>query len=274
MKRLDISCLIFSFAICFPLAVNADLLLWNKLGSTYEVQHSAAGPNGEIVGEVLFEPSQHGNGFRSAERTNNFDTPNNFVRFPLPGLGPQGSIEFWYHPDWNNSSVGHVIDLIQYGFPEPSGGAHLAFVLSYNNWTDHIIAWVLDQGTDPPDLAVEYIYPSSNPQWSTITPMHIAYTWDVSADKKLTLYLNGQPAGSNYRVEGTPDEFLWNFSEPYLYVGSRMYSGDWDRHYWEPNINGIIDNIKVWDYAKADFSDRFFEGDKNISLQAVYNLLL
>jgi hypothetical protein len=41
-------------------------------------------------------------------------------------------------------------------------------------------------------------------------------------------------------------------------VSSRLHSGDWDRHHWEPD-NGVYDNLKVWSFPKTDFSDRFSE---------------
>ena len=152
--------------------------------------------------------------------------------------------------DWG---VGHVIDLIQYGVPENPGSVVQA--LQFNDWQDRGSVWARDDSSNS-EAAVEYYYPSSDPQWSTAAPIHLAYTWDASADKKVTFYINGLPSGSGY-VDANPD-FLWPFVETrYLYVGSRMYSGDWYRHNWEPNVDGIIDNIKVWDYAKTDFSDRF-----------------
>jgi hypothetical protein len=239
--------------ICLPPPNSGELILWNKLGSVDEVQHSAVGPNGHIVGTVLFEPSQHGNGFRSAPRTGDPNVPDNFVRFHLPKLGSQGTIEFWYHPNWMDWGVGHVIDLIQYGVPENPGSVVQA--LQFNDWQNRGSVWARDDSSSS-KIAVEYFYPSSDPQWSTAAPIHLAYTWDASADKKVVFYINGEPSGSGY-FDSNPD-FLWPFVETrYLYVGSRMYSGDWYRHNWEPNVDGIIDNIKVWDYAKTDFSDRF-----------------
>ena len=125
-----------------------------------------------------------------------------------------------------------------------------------------------------------YIYQNGHPQWYTAQPIHLAFTWDVSAEKKVTFYLNGQPADSGYEhLLGVPDALTWYFVDqiPYLYLGSRMYSGDWDRHNWEPNVDGVIDNIKVWNYAKTDFSDRYNEGllsPSRAHIPAIYHLLL
>ncbi len=246
---------IISVTICMLLSTSVyagELILWNKLGSVHEVQNSEMGPNGEIVGEVLFEQCQHGNGFRSAPRTGDPNIPANFVRFPLPKLSSQGTIEFWYHPDWRDAGVGYVITLIEYGIPENRDS--VVHGLGFNDWQNTGTVFVYDNSNNG---AGERFYPASDPEWSTAVPIHIAYTWDASVNKKMTFYINGQPAGSGYFYFGSP-EFLWPYNEArYLYVGSRMYSGDWYRHNWEPNIDGIIDNIKVWDYAKTDFSDRF-----------------
>jgi hypothetical protein len=43
-----------------------------------------------------------------------------------------------------------------------------------------------------------------------------------------------------------------------LLLATRWADGDWNRHNWEGS-DGIIDNIKIWDYAKTDFADRFVE---------------
>lgn len=251
MKKIYSATLIGCMLLTSPVYAK-KLVLWNKLGSEEEVRHSEVGPNGEIVGEVLFELGQHGNGFRSAQRTGDPNIPDNFIRFPLSGLGPQGTIEIWYHPDWNDWRVGYVVSLFEYGIKN-----NLVVSASFNDWQNRGAAGVRDN--DPNHGAGEYIYPSSDPRWHTERPMHFAVTWDASADKKVTVYLDGEAAGSNYSHSGTP-VFLWSFDEtPYLYVGSRMTAGDWYRHNWEPNIDGVIDNIKVWDYAKTDFSDRFDE---------------
>jgi hypothetical protein len=57
-------------------------------------------------------------------------------------------------------------------------------------------------------------------------------------------------------VAGNPT-FIWP-PEYFLRLGSRVHSGDWNRHNWE-GVDGVVDNIKVWNYAKSDFSDRFQE---------------
>ncbi len=56
---------------------NLSPLLWNKLGSDYEVTHSEIGPNGTILGTAYaFEPAKFGNGYVRK------DVGNNYVSFP------------------------------------------------------------------------------------------------------------------------------------------------------------------------------------------------
>jgi len=163
----------------------------------------------------------------------------------------------WYQPDWRDWSVGHVIDLISYGVPEDSSS--LVQGMQFNDWQNLVTVWVRDDNTPGASGAGEHYDPSTDSRWSTTVPIHLAYTWDASAGKEVSLYINGQPAGGDQFTESNPD-FLWPFIETrYLYVGSRMTSGDWDRHNWEPTVDGVIDNLKVWDYAKTDFSDRFVD---------------
>ena len=254
-------------AVCESSSETGNIILWNKLGSESEVTHSEIGPNGEIVGEVLFEPGQYGNGFRSAIRTGDHNVPNNFIRFPNLQLGPQGCIEFWYHPDWKDSRVGHVIDIIQYGVVEKSSSK---ISLGFNDWQNRGDAQIRDYSSDGELIgrSINDFHPSSDPNWTTSKPIHIAITWDKSLGKdSIKLYFNGETTGE-HTFDGNPQS-SWSYDEPhYLYIGSRTYSGDWNRHHWEPNIDGVIDNVIVWNYAKTDFSHRFREKPSLISLDS------
>jgi len=70
------------------------------------------------------------------------------------------------------------------------------------------------------------------------------------------MFINGNEVGA-FSISGNPTFDNWP-SDALMYLGSRIRSGDWNRHHWEDG-DGIIDNIKIWSYPKTDFSDRFEE---------------
>ena len=69
-------------------------ILWNKLGSEYEVTHSEIGPNLDFAGgvddQIVFEPCKFNNGFRSESRWQG-------VTVPKEVLNPtRGCYEMWF----------------------------------------------------------------------------------------------------------------------------------------------------------------------------------
>ena len=76
----------------------AGLILWNKLGNAYEVEHSEVGPNGTVVNTPTWEDAKFGKGTAVLGGT---DTG----RLTFGGYthGVKGCIEMWYKPnyDWD-----------------------------------------------------------------------------------------------------------------------------------------------------------------------------
>ncbi len=237
------------------LRIPPGLLLWNKLGSQHEVEHSVVGPNGVIDGSITYLAGQYGNGFMPLPRTGDHNTPANFIEFRGLNLGQKGAIEFWYRPDWSGWTVGHCVEIITYGVPSPSG---YIMEWEYNDWQDNLGLALYDtQGQTP--SAGRGLRPSGTPGWLTSRPFHVAITWDGTASTpsdRLTLRFDGVPVGS-FAVNGNPTFSGWD-PNAVLRLATRVYSGDWDRHNWEGD-HGVIDNLKVWNYPKTDFSDRFHE---------------
>ncbi|UCF06592.1 MAG: hypothetical protein JSV33_06075 [bacterium] len=235
------------------------LILWNKLGSEHEVTHSRVGPDGVIVGDIEYLPCQHGNGFKPLERTGDRNIPDNFIDFYGLNLGQQGCIEFWYHPDWIDSHVGCVVGLFYYGLPSYWPEYLQVLMTGYNDWQD-LANFNAYQGLQDSSNQAWLTYrPSATPGWTTAEPFHMAFMWDgIAPDQqdRVKMFINGNPIGS-YHISGDPTFSNWP-ADAILRLGSRLSGGDWNRHHWEGS-EGIIDNIKIWNYPKTDFSDRFKE---------------
>lgn len=241
--------------------VLTGLRLWNKLGSTGEVENSEVGPPGTILGDIEYLPCIYDNGFKPMERTGDPNIPTNCIDFEGLTLGPQGCIEFWYHPEWKDWSVGHCVDPLHYGVPGPYGAYRGTIQLHYNDWQDMMYFTVYEEWyvTDPPDYVSVALRPSTTPGWSTTEPFHIAITWDGTAANvydRVKVFFNGVEVGAKSN-RGSPTFVDWPAGQ-LLRVGTRLNEGDWYRHHWEGG-HAIYDNIKVWNYPKTDFSDRFTE---------------
>ena len=216
-------------------------ILWNKLGSEYEVTHSEIGPNGNIVGTINYLPAHDGNGFKPQEQLNpgNYDIPNHFVDFQNLQLGQRGSIEFWYQADWVQPSDG-CRDVLWYGVE----GKAYSIGMQYNDWQDvfAINAFNQDQSAG---ISLR-LTPASTPQWTTDRPMHFKVEWDgtlANAADRLKFYIDGVRVGTLGGTFGnyTFDDFAPNSR---LRLGSRLMVWDW-RHAWIGG-GGIFDDIKVY----------------------------
>jgi hypothetical protein len=230
-----------------------SIVLWNRLGSVEEVTHSPIGPSGEIIGGLQYLPGQFGNGFCPLPRTGNHNFPDNYVRVDGLGLGQQGCIEFWYQPTWRDWRVGHIVELLYYG---KLGNPGVGIQIQYNDWQDRLS---IGFGDDYLNYVGRSMVPSSVPQWSTMHPFHIALSWDGTAltvADRLKVFFDGAEVGVTGQA-GDPRFTSWPADQS-LYIATRVQPGDWDRHNWEGG-EGVIDNIKVWNYPKTDFSDRFTE---------------
>ena len=91
-------------------------ILWNKLGSDAEVTGSEIGPDGIIVGDISYLPGMFDDGFKPDPRTGNPNIPDNYISFENLNLGQEGTIEFWFQPDWVNG--GHIRHILAYGKPD------------------------------------------------------------------------------------------------------------------------------------------------------------
>jgi hypothetical protein len=184
--------------------------------------------------------------------------PNNLIDYPGLKLGAQGCIEFWYHPKWRDWQVGHIVELFWYGKATDIGQpATWTIAAQYNDWQGLLNVSVTN--TDNSSAAWVPLIPGNLAGWSTTQPFHFALSWDglaANPTDRVHVYINGSRVGAT-SYSGNPTFSDWS-QDLVLRLGSRVYAGDWNRHNWE-GVDGVIDNIKVWNYAKSDFSDRFHE---------------
>ena len=102
--------MVFITFLIAPFAVHAanNVVLWNKLGSDYEVTHSDFGPNGNLhqgSAPIVFAPVQFGSGInvQGVETDPNPSKVTFNVSSDASYSGNKGTMAFWVKP--NHDSI-------------------------------------------------------------------------------------------------------------------------------------------------------------------------
>ena len=230
--------------------------LWNRLGSSQEVRNSTLGPDGIYLGGGSFGTGKFGGAFYA---DSNADS-----RVAMPKLGtinPEaGAIEFWAkiegfgdYIDWD----GHP------NFIEDLGSRDRVYWETYmgfngNNGTagGGLAGEVSGNGAGTGSWEQNWYYEqilSEDPDgWH-----HYAIVWDADGiagvndgQRVFAIYLDGQLNSHQWDVYQPAD--LHGVTVEDSYLGLLNNTGG--------QGTAAIDNLKIWDFAKTDFSDRFVEG--------------
>ena len=242
-------------------AANSDgLVLWNKLGSQTEIENSEVGPDGFIYGSgISFVPGYFGNGFTSGSRK----TGPNFGSWEAinPNYDQRGTVEFWwkapkdYDLPWLGDTTDDVFVSGVWGSPFLT-----PFQLLYR-WRGEV--W--NGGFDiiilhtPESPGIQNFRPGKVIPFRAGDWVHVAYVWDMNGlpedpDVWHGIYVNGQSYPlTNVRNPSAGINF------PIRKVAGAYFSmGYYDADFYN-QLNGVLDNVKIYNYAKTDFSDRFDE---------------
>jgi len=222
-------------------------VLWNKLGSDAEVTTSENGPHGVISGTADYAPAQFGSGATNADA-------NSYLGFNnLCFDGEKGAIEFWFKTDFavvNGCSQDYGPAkwwLVQDSYAKDGKSQFYVFFDDAGH-QGRLHIWMCgDQfvAINGPDLS-----------WGADELHHFAIVYDRKGfdnGKTIAIYLDGVERASTASDWGGYAEGgflpLWLANR----AADPQYGG------WQLS-HTIFDNIKIWDYAKTDFSDRFSEG--------------
>lgn len=260
------------------------LLLWNKLGRAHEVTHSAYGPNlalfncrdrstpyfgrrcaTDVQGRLAHPKGVFGRaaGITGGPFFSEARVHGAMLRASI--LNPErGAVEAWYRQMKNPVPYRHD----QYRvFGGPYSLAGIDEVNLYSS--DGRLHFALFFGEEPPpfvpphlvdvrstaDGRVGYRIPSPSGHW-----IHVAGVWDrrgISGTKdRVRLYVNG-------KIVATSRSRNWGTTPCGRRVSARPAGACFI------DVAGCndtcanafaVDNLKVWNYAKTDFSDRFKAG--------------
>ena len=230
-------------------------VLWNKLDSQDCIENSEIGPDGFVYGSgISFLPGQFGNGFHSGS----LNTGPNFGLWEEinPDYNLKGTIEFWWKPARDYDETGSPDQLFVSGVYEQPWV--LPFQLMYR-WRE----------SEPEMGGFEFsVYGgTTNFAYRTgkVVPfaadelVHVAFVWDMERlpeddEVNYGVYVNGTYYGLTniYSPDEPVTELLLKPDGAYFSMG--YYTGDWNNQ-----NQGVIDNVKIFNFAKTDFSGRFVE---------------
>jgi hypothetical protein len=253
--------------------------LWNKFESEANVEDSDVGPGFQLTSyifddweEARIEPAMFGNGlFVNHDIGEGWKNDGgNFFAVDLwdVGLTPsRGTIEYWfkfkYDCSFHNSPNFFVTSnelTNHFAGPWPLDNTWLSAGWSGWNLPDRKAYWISWGSADwrrDAQTPVGSAGPGGPLEFAEDSLVHFAWVWDTNGiagtSDTMRIYVDGN-------VEGVQSG-TWDATDPfaqYLYLGTVPNHGNWD-HYYNA-VKGVTDNLKIWDYAKTDFVDRFIEG--------------
>lgn len=226
-----------TYAMSVRCVKNRYPVLHNALGSVSEVQNSAYGPDGTIRGSVNFNNDvKFGKGI-----TPNTGDAGSGVDFPSTILNPEaGCIEMWSE-FYNTPSAGTYG---VYGFVNVAHWDQNPLSLYWHNSTSKLEGTLAFGAT-----AIGVTLTGFNPALNS--PVHIAMVWDRNGIDGSVDFVRLYVDGNIVAVNSTDNSWGTDSS------GNLRVAAPWDDQFSTDRYS--VDNIKVWDYAKSDFTNRIFE---------------
>ena len=263
-----------------PSALPSGLIFWNRFEAEGEVLPSEVGPDVLLANRFIdswdyaeIAPGKFGNGLWIDRDANDYDSMvgGNFFGTNLQDMAltpQQGAIEFWFTFKYDSSTEDHAYFFINgselTGDFDDINLNTFEIMAGWSGWSGNgkYLWFNMDnKADDQPGITVRTPDFSAGPggKWGFEdgTTYHFAYVWDSagidSTSDTMRMYIDGEEAASG--AQALPKGSF----DPYMYLGT-LPNPYPDRTGFYDSVVGINDNMKIWNYAKTDFSDRFVEG--------------
>lgn len=240
-----------------PAGQDSGLVLWNRLGSDEETLHSAVGSGGlDYAGS--FVPGVFG---RALQLSNT--SKQTVVSFPASAIPKKaGCLEFWARVRNLPESLPWGESLALIGAPYDNGNGSFISFLRFNGndgvGNGGLCGGFWGYGACGTGMYGDWTHTSALKGASVTNWHHYALVWDYdgitgvgSTAKPIAIYVDGELNTACWGALNNPRdaEILLPSSERFglLYFYSSV------------TANAAVDNLKIWSYAKTDFSDRFVE---------------
>lgn len=247
-------------------------ILWNKLGSAAEVANSEIGPNMTAVGSITYQSAKFSGGAYCARTS--------IMSITSTGVGPliEGksafTIEWWQkYVDISVTAGIPSVDMPHvFAISSSTSGATPTISLLHRNSANKTYFTV-----SPNTSATYFQVNAMTPDIAIGDLVHWAVLYDANgidggSDNVRVYYYNqtsGQSATYLQNVATGTATALTGFNDRQFRFGRAVDVSNLASY----NNSGVVDNVKIWNYAKTDFFDKniedaanYVEGDNGIIL--------
>lgn len=236
-----------------------SLIFWNKLDNNSSTTTGEIGGGLTITGTDLYGAAKFNDGIGFAG-ISNYATSTT-LQIPLDA----GTIECWFKPrsNWDdNNSHAFLVP--------PTGQAYYVYC-TYSRLLDCFQIGLYDVhggGTNNGYIRLYVSALSDAAKFSNGDLLHVAFTWDVTAGSTITdrlkIWINGIDRTSDITSSGTINAGAGGQYMTGFHIGKFFSTSDDN---W--SLYGYADNLKVWNNAKTDFSDRFTENAGAVTTRGI-----
>lgn len=210
------------------------LLLSNSLDSLKYIQASDVGPSGEVSGEIRFLPAKFGNGVAGTSAGGRVSFPSTII-----GDNSSGCVEFWVKPGKERDHAGKHY----YYFDAFSEGLRLGVQAGVGG-NDTLFFVLFHQDESAVQINSKFVIPNSSEE-----PFHVAVVWDSAG-------IGHSGHTTELYVDGRLDN--WDSTHLKLPLGS----GEIHLINHRPGrddlyCRDVVDQFRVWNYAKTEFADSY-----------------
>lgn len=231
------------------------LILWNKLGSFEEVTNSEFGPDLFPGSGMLFQGGKYGNGLHVPQGNGSRSVHSPYSPRNIVPLGAF-SIELWFKRTHDDEWDGHTFF---HGAYENNGKG----IVDLTGHSGYVGMWGLYASLSDNDGNKVGMYTynlQTKANWEAFYPknewVHLAISHNANwpLGQRIKIFRNGvELTGLQVQFETGVMSHVGQYGVGGIRIGNFIA---WDK--W--GAGGVIDNFKVWNYAKTDFSDRNTEG--------------
>jgi hypothetical protein len=253
-----------------------SLVFWNRFERQTDPLRSEVGPDVQLTSyrvssweQAKTLPGRFGNGLFVNQGTDegwNDDGANFFAAdLDQTSLTPQaGVVELWFTFRYDSSEYNHAYffdsrSTFAGHFTKSESEMHSGALLAagWNGWDygSYGKRFFFAVGTDPvailwtPDYSAA---PGGRYDFQPGDQMHFGFVWDLDgiagSQDTMRIYIDGQLAAAGQGRWSNPA------FDRFLYIGGAPNTDPWDTHY--NAVVGVTDNLKMYDAARTDFSDR------------------
>jgi hypothetical protein len=230
--------------------IPAGLVFWTTFDTSLDIAYPTVGPGGTMHGNDTFVPGRYGTGYQAGPDDDNMVTfPSDIIPYEA------GCVEFWAkiegYTDSTTVGSGHRPQF--FGCSTPGKSYRMVFAANDGWGAGGLTARAANGNCGTNDYNVSNTY--GNILGDAEAWHHYALVWDKdgvgSTGFHLQMYVDGAAVSSPNIYGQDHDATVFEPHEPEAIVNILEQ--------WGSTAVTTIDNFKVWNYSKTDFSDRFVE---------------